>query len=645
MTIPAADAQLNANQQKAAQLPPGPVLIIAGPGSGKTRVLTHRIANLISMHNVPSRHILAMTFTNAAAAELKQRAIAMAPASQHDLTVGTFHSFCSRQLRRLGSEAGHRTDFMIADRADQLEFVKHALEYHKINPRDWKPSDVLSKISSLKTALNTPADLQQQIDAGQRQHDINDEIVPVYATYQRFLRNANVLDFDDMIVNTVRVLRQHEPSRRRLNNQYRHILIDEFQDTDPAQYELCRLLTNHQDDASICVVGDPDQSIYGWRNARIQNILDFQNDYPNVTTVTLDVNYRSTPQIVAAAKDIIGNNTQRIDHQLVATNGSGSKVAYAVTKDEHDQAETAVNQLRDDNNRQNASWDSAAILFRTNRQSRAIEEECVRQGVPYRLLGGTPFYQRAEIKHVLAYLRMLHNPADTVSFQRAVNLPPRRIGPHTIQAIMAEAMETGQTPVQVAVFGWRPSQETLGLKKGALAAIARFEEIHQTLTEFMENASVHALATKILESTGLDQHIKSMENGPERWENVTELLELCKEYGQATAVNGLTAMLDRITLVDQSEAKDEEEPTITLCTLHKAKGTEFPNVAIVGMYEGSIPHGNTDDPEEERRLCYVGVTRAADNLTLLRPSYAYGRQTEPSRYLDEISDIEEIDAV
>ena len=636
------DTSLDKAQRQAAQLPPGPVLIIAGPGSGKTRVLTHRIANLINRHGVPSRHILAMTFTNAAAAELKQRALAMTAGSQRDITVSTFHAFCNRLLRRLGSQAGHRTDFDIIDRADQVEFVKRTMEHLGFDPRKWSPADILGQISRYKTKLITPQELRQQANAEWDQATAG-VIAPVFETYQRLLANANVLDFDDLLVNTVRMLEEHEPTRRRVGNRFRHILVDEFQDTDPAQYELCRLMTSQHQEPSICVVGDPDQSIYGWRNARIDNIFDFQHDYPKVAVVTLDANYRSTPEVVQASSDVIINNTKRFPHPLIPTRPRGHDVAYVQAKDDRQQAAMAVTILSSIIKGQNHDWNSAAILFRANWQSRAIEDACMKQGVKYRLMGATPFYQRSEIKHVLAYLRLLNNPADAVSFQRIVNVPPRRIGAKTIDAIMVHAIETAQTPLQVTLGTRRLWGNNLGLGTGVLKALAQFEALHQELTQFMGSASVHDLTKHVLMTTGLDDHIKAMDEGPDRWENVQELLTICEDYGQATADDGIRALLDNITLDDQTEKdKDQDQPTLTLSTLHKAKGTEFPHVVITGLYDGSIPNGNSDDIEEERRLFYVGITRAMDHLLLTQPMRANKRQTEPSRFIDEIQRLHEI---
>ena len=585
-----------------------------------------------------------MTFTNAAAAELKTRAIAMTPPQQNDITVSTFHAFCARQLKRLGDQAGHRTDFTVADRDDQLIYVRDALDYHDINRKTWTPSEVVNAISRWKTSLVSHQELTHQVAQGWHDSEVRDVIAPVYASYQEFLSNANVLDYDDLIVNMVTLLRKHQPSLDRISSEYRHLLIDEFQDTDPAQYELCRLIAQHQDAPSICVVGDPDQSIYGWRNARIENILHFRNDYPDAVLVTLDTNYRSTPQIVRAALELVRNNQERIDHPMVATKPHGPKPAYVQTDDQQHQAETAVNLLEERLKEQGTRWDTAAILFRTNRQSVFIEEVCLLRGIPYRLLGGTPFYQRTEIRHVLAYLKLLHNPADTVSFQRAVNTPPRRIGPRTIAAIMARANASSQTPLQVTYATQGPDSDTLELRKEALRAIAKFLDIYEALSQRMKEDNVHDLTERLLSHTGLDKHIRGMENGNERWENVLELLNICREYGKAAEPNGLGAMLDRIMLADQSREHASDEPPLTLCTLHKAKGTEFRNVAITGVYQGSIPHGISEDIEEERRLCYVGVTRAEDNLYLLQPDFAYGKPTGISPFIREMKGIDSFKA-
>ena len=629
---------LNPGQQLAAEHPPGPLLIIAGPGSGKTRVLTHRVANLIRMHRVPSHQVLAVTFTNAAAGELKRRAIAMTPTGGRDITISTFHAFCNRQLRSIGPEYGHRSDFTIADHQDQRQLVKDVLTYHQVEPRQTTVRDMHSSISKLKSRLITPAQYTDLVNTDDDADFIADTVSRIYPTYERFLANANLLDFDDLLVHLVRLMQQHPAARQRLSNRYRHILVDEFQDTDPAQYELCRLLAGNH--LSISVVGDPDQSIYGWRNADISNILNFPQHYPGTTVITLDHNYRSTPQIVSAAHDVISNNTERIEHPLLPTRNTGAPVRYAQARDPREEAQLALELLEQAIREDAADWSAAAVLFRANRHSRPLEEACVFRSVPYRLMGGTPFYQRREIKDVLGYLRLLHNPADTVSFQRSINLPPRRIGSRTVETLMSHAMDTSQTPIQVIQSTQSALQQTLGLKAPPLRAIGVFLRLYERFTQLIKHATVRQLANSVLEDTGLDKHIQSLEEGADRWQNVLELLDLCEQFGAAAGPSGLTSLLDHVTLVDQTDTDQGGEPPLTLATLHKAKGTEFSNVVMIGMNEGGIPNAMSNDPQEERRLCYVGLTRAQDRLFLLRALNTFNGPAEPSRYLFEINDLE-----
>ena len=647
-------AGLDPEQRRAVEMPPGPLLIIAGPGSGKTRVITHRIAALIDMHNVPSEHILAVTFTNAAASELKQRVQNLMPRRQHDYTVMTFHSFGYHLLRNHGHEVGLDSSFSIIDPDDAPMLVRDAIKYHEYDPREVNHREILADISRAKLSLRSPADLQEAV--AYETADVDDQMLAeIYATYQRFLANANSIDLDDLIYRSVHALRDFPELARTVRSRYRHILIDEYQDTDHAQMTLATLLAQPRN--QITAVGDPDQAIYGWRGADINNILDFTKHFPEAVTITLDRNYRSTPQIVEAAHDVIVNNSEHIDHPLISQQPNGNLPIYHKAANTQHQAELAIVLLKDSLQQDELDWGNAAVLYRNNSQSREVEEQCIEEGIPYRMLSGTPFYQRAEIRNVVAYLRTIDNPADALCFQRIINIPPRDIGPRTMEPVIAASRDSHSTVAQIIAAPHELGQPPQGLTKRQRIAVSRFNQVYQDIFAKAADSTLHDLTEYVIHRTGLEEYTKKQENGQDRWDNIQELLENTRQFGMARP-HGLPRFLERVALMDPfndpehrqtpddqdaAPGPGEQDPTpaprLTLSTLHRAKGTEFHSIAIVGMTEGIIPSSRSENIQEERRLCYVGITRAKQHLFLVHPRSAWGRPGQPSRFIYEIENL------
>jgi DNA helicase-2/ATP-dependent DNA helicase PcrA len=631
---------LNPPQQEAVRHTEGPVLILAGAGSGKTRVITHRITNLIRNHDVAPESILAVTFTNKAAGEMRERVgrlLGSTLAPGRGPRLFTFHSFCVSLLRRDGSpladfRPNFTREFLIYDDDDQMAVLKGLFRQHEIDDKALPPRSVLAAISGAKNRHEGPGGM-----AANSRDPKARQLAALYEEYTEALIKANALDFDDLLLETVRLLRQHEPTRQSWNDRLRYLMIDEYQDTNRVQYDLVRLLSGGH--RNVCVVGDEDQSIYSWRGADIRNILDFEKDFPNAAVIRLEQNYRSTKNILEAASAVIANNRERKGKWLWTESVSGPRVTVYQAPDAEGEAlfvaDTIEKRLR-----ANRDW-RVAILYRTNAQSRAIEEALRRYKRPYKVVGGASFYQRAEIKDTLAYLKLVAAPTDTLSLLRVINTPARGIGRTTIDQIGQYAREHGVTL-------WRAIDELLeqhGLPGRAEVALRLFRHLIEELRSKAAATPVHALLDEILLRTGYRKMIEE-DRDPQaesRLENLSELLNAAADA--AARGDGIAEFLDHAALVADADAVDEASQ-VSLLTVHNAKGLEFPVVFLAGLEEGLFPHSRSLDSEaameEERRLCYVGMTRAEKELVvssaMSRRRYG-GGPSEPSiksRFISEI---------
>ncbi len=626
---------LNEAQKTAVAAPPGPVLVLAGPGSGKTRVLTYRIAYLIRELNVAPWHIMALTFTNKAAREMHHRIEQLLGGQPRGLMMGTFHSTCARILRReTDNLTYYQPDFVIFDTDDQLQVVKQALKDLNLDDKKYPPYKMLSGISSAKNELITP-------QAYAASNYIAAVTQRVYARYQEILRHNNAMDFDDLLMNLVLLFNERPDILQKYQERYQHLLVDEFQDTNTAQYALMQqLAASHQ---HIFVVGDSDQAIYKWRGADYRNINRFREAYPEAQLILLEQNYRSTQLILDAAKSVIRHNSNRVHKDLFTTRQGGAPIAVYEAYDEREEAEMVVNVIQGLLLEGYALSDTA-VMYRTNAQSRALEEAFMRAGLPYRLVGATQFYKRREVKDILAYLRLVHNPADSVSFNRVINVPARGIGAKTLEALAAWAQRQGR-PAAVMLMALAADAEMPHPFSGrALNALRQFGAMLRTWTSLRDQqASVGDLFDTIVLQTGyrdyLESSAKDNEEYIDRWANVMELRNTAAE----TAVS-LTDFLENAALVSETDNLEAGIPATTLLTLHAAKGLEFPVVFIVGLEDGILPHSRSlesrEDLDEERRLFYVGMTRAMDRLVLLhafrRTTWGQVNVTEPSCFLREI---------
>jgi len=627
-------ATLNPAQRQAVEAIEGPVLILAGPGSGKTRVITHRVAYLIKVCGINPYHIMAVTFTNKATHEMKERLEQLLGQEIEALTLGTFHSICARILHREGKATGLNPRFVIYDDEDQLNLIKQSLQEINLDPKQYAPRALQSAISAAKSRIITPKDYAQQI------HSYFEEIVQrVYQRYQQSLSQSEAVDFDDLLMKTVQLFQSHPEILSRYQSRYVHILVDEFQDTSIAQYMLIKQLAGKY--RNICVVGDPDQSIYSWRFADLRNILSFEKDYPEAKVVFLEQNYRSTKTILEVASDVISANVQRKPKNLWTENQVGSPVVIIESYSEEEEAQSVVNEIEKLVNQEQISLKDCAVMYRVNAQSRVLEETFMRYGMPYKLVGGTRFYQRREVKDIIAYLRVIHNPHDNISLSRIINIPRRGIGPRTLSQLQAPARfqdaslySTLHQVIEEKTFTSRITQTLAKFTTLIDELMAKSHELH--LSELLE---------EILEHTGYREYLLEKENGEERWENIMELKSVTKEHDELNSEEALATFLEKVSLVADIDELDEKADAVTLITLHQAKGLEFPVVFIVGMEEGILPHRKSfDDPgemEEERRLCYVGITRAGKRLYLLRSFrrslFGSGASNPVSRFLRDIS--------
>ncbi|MQF48858.1 AAA family ATPase [SAR202 cluster bacterium AC-647-N09_OGT_505m] len=632
---------LNQQQKEAVETVDGPLLILAGPGSGKTRVITHRIAYLVRECGVNPYHIAAVTFTNKAAREMRERLEQLMGRHAQDLTVATFHSFCAMILRREGHHIGLDRAFVIYDQEDQLTLIKRGMETEEVDPQRFSPRSILAAISGAKSQLINAETYQSG-----RPEYLNEIIHRVYKRYQDLLQRNNAVDFDDLLLNTYTLFRDNDSVLAEYQSRYMHLLIDEFQDTNIAQYTIARQISRKH--RNICVVGDPDQSIYSWRNADIRNIMSFQKDYPKARMVTLEENYRSTENILEAAHGVISANRHRIDKPLVTNNQRGKPVFIGEAYNPEEEAQQVLREIERLKREDGHSLGECAIMYRVNAQSRALEEGCLRYGIAYKLIGGLRFYQRKEVKDVISYLRVIHNPYDEVSLSRVINVPPRGIGQLTVNQL-TQAARAGSIPLYSAIqlLAEQRDEETNSPSRvgRTFQAVSRFLHLINGLMQDAQELDVAELIDAIMERTGYRNHLmEDGERGRERWENVQELRSTAQEFQYADPGEKLTEFLQGVALVSDVDTLKEATDSITLITLHQAKGLEFPVVFIVGLEEGLLPHIRSfDDPnqmEEERRLFYVGMTRAKNKLYITRAFRrgfrGNGSTNMPSRFLGDV---------
>jgi DNA helicase-2/ATP-dependent DNA helicase PcrA len=640
-------AGLNDAQREAVQWTHGPLLIVAGPGSGKTRVIAHRIAYLVRELAIPPRNILAVTFTNKAAREMRDRvAHLLGDDAARRMAVGTFHARCAHILRMDGGPVGVDPHFAIYDTDDQVTLVKRAMADVGVDSRSYNPRAVLAAISRAKNEMRTPQEYARAAA------DYHQEVVArVWTRYQDLLEEARALDFDDLLLRTVLLLQREEAVRRAYQARYRYVLVDEFQDTNVPQYALTRWLT-HPDcggSGNVCVVGDVDQSIYSWRSADYRNMLTFERDFPGARVVRLEQNYRSTQTILQCASAVIAHNRNRHEKRLWTANGPGAPVVVFEAEDAEAEARFIRDEILTGIRRGALRPGDVAVMYRTNAQSRPIEEAMVMGSVPYRVVGGVRFWERQEVKDILAYLRLARNPWDNVSLLRVINVPKRGIGKGTVDRLAGWAAELG-LPVYEAL-----RLLARGEAAGAPAALLgrprtelmRFLTLIDDLRGLSGRLPLPDFVAAVVDRVGYRAYLRdSFENGDERRDNVEQLIAAAQQYDALEPGTALTEFLDNAALVSDQDEVDERADAVTLITLHAAKGLEFPVVFIAGLEEGLLPHIRSyDDPEqmeEERRLCYVGITRAMHQLYLtyarFRAGYGGGMHNPPSRFLGEIPD-------
>lgn len=635
---------MNPRQKEAVLHTDGPLLLMAGAGSGKTRVLTHRIAYLIEEKEVNPWNILAITFTNKAAKEMKERVNAILASGGEDVWVSTFHSMCVRILRRDVDFIGYNRNFTIIDSSEQLTLMKRILKELNIDPKKYDPRSILGTISQAKNSLQTPQDFAKM------QGSYYEEIAAkCYAAYQKELQYNQCMDFDDLIMNTIRLFEEHPDSLTYYQNKFHYIHVDEYQDTNHAQYMLVNLLAGRF--RNLCVVGDADQSIYGWRGADMQNILDFEKDYPDAAVILLEQNYRSTKNILSAANQVIENNSNRKPKNLWTENKEGNKITYYRADNERDETRFIVDRMQEEIRSNHRNYGDFAILYRTNAQSRVMEETLLKANIPYKMVGGHKFYDRKEIKDILAYLNVLANPQDSISFERIVNSPKRGIGPGSIEKLRSFAslhewplLEAAQN-VDLANIGGKAGQQ-----------LGAFGEMIQEVTQMIPYLTVTELTKEVLDRSGYleDLKIQNTLEAQARIENLEEFLTVTQEFDKQFEQQNeedadapeekLTVFLNDLALVSDIDNLEEDASQVTLMTLHAAKGLEFPVVFLIGLEEGVFPLSRAlmeeSELEEERRLAYVGITRAEEALYLTnafsRTLYGRTQYNRPSRFVEEI---------
>lgn len=634
---------LNKEQYKAATSIEGPVLVLAGAGSGKTRVLTYRIAHMIEDLGIPQYNILAITFTNKAAGEMKDRIKKLVSNSIDSMWVSTFHSCCVRILRREIDKLGYSKNFAIYDSSDQKNLVKQCMKELNINDKDINEKEIISKIGKQKDNLITAEEYKKRNEKDFRKNKIAD----VYLLYQKKLKNSNALDFDDLIFKTVELFKKNPDILEFYQNKFKYIMVDEYQDTNKTQYQLVKMLASAH--RNIFVVGDDDQCIYQWRGADIKNILDFEGDYPEAKVIKLEENYRSKANILNAANTVIKHNSQRKNKVLRTQNSDGEKIKIYRAYSDIDEGIFTANEIKRLIEKENRSFKDFAILYRTNAQSRMFEDVFMKRDIPYRIIGGLKFYDRKEIKDITAYLKFINNLQDDISLKRIINVPKRAIGAATISKIQEFANYMDECMYSVLL----DAENIPGLSKRTISSINKFTSLINGFTRTKDKVSVSNLIQEILESTGYMKELKDSNEIEDisRIENIKELVSAAVEFENTSEDKSLSAFLEKITLVSDVDNYDEDTDTTVMMTLHSAKGLEFPVVFMVGMENGIFPGAqsleNFSEMEESRRLCYVGITRAKEQLYMTSASNrkVFGRTVaySESDFINEISpDLKEL---
>ncbi|WP_297991484.1 DNA helicase PcrA [Anoxybacillus sp.] len=630
---------LNEKQKEAVKTTEGPLLIMAGAGSGKTRVLTHRIAYLMAEKDVAPWNILAITFTNKAAREMKERVERIVGKQAEDIWISTFHSMCVRILRRDIDRIGIHANFSILDTTDQLSVLKHILKDRNIDPKKYDPRALLGTISSAKNELITP-----ETYADQAATLYEKLVADVYKEYQKRLLRNHALDFDDLIMTTIQLFQRVPEVLEYYQRKFQYIHVDEYQDTNRSQYLLVKMLAKRFQ--NLCVVGDSDQSIYRWRGADISNILSFEKDYPNAKVILLEQNYRSTKRILQAANAVIEHNTQRKPKKLWTENSEGHALVYYEAMTEVDEAQFVVGKIKEYVDAGKRTYKDFAVLYRTNAQSRVLEEMLLKANIPYKIVGGLKFYDRKEIKDILAYLRLIANPNDDISLMRIINVPKRGIGASTMDKIASYASSHS-----TSMFDALKHIEEIGISARIAAPLVQFREQIDHWSQMQHYLSVTELVEDVLDRSGYRDMLREEKTleAHSRLENIDEFLSVTKHFEQVNEDKSLVAFLTDLALVadiDQldNDSEGQTSDAVVLMTLHSAKGLEFPVVFLVGLEEGIFPHNRSlndeDEMEEERRLAYVGITRAEEQLFLtrahMRTLFGQTHVNAPSRFIDEI---------
>ncbi|MEA2097977.1 MAG: 3'-5' exonuclease [Patescibacteria group bacterium] len=647
---------LNEKQKDAVLTTEGPVLVIAGPGSGKTRVLTHRIVHIIASQKSKPGDILAVTFTNKAAQEMKNRATALlnkicigkkfgelkqmnafGPAtlsfSSVEPTICTFHSLCVKILRKEAEAIGYKKDFIIFDGDDQKVLVKKIMKELEMNDEQSNPRAILAEISNAKNELKTPQRYENMVDGF-----FQENVSKIYSLYQKRLKESNAFDFDDLIMQTAILFLDHPKVLEKYQEKFKYIMADEYQDTNYAQYRLINLLGKKH--KNIFVVGDDWQSIYKWRGADIKNILEFEKNYPGAKTILLEQNYRSTQEILDVSYGVISKNINKKEKKLFSNKGNGEKVVVYEAADEKGEAEFIISEIARLNTKSNVKLKDIAILYRTNAQSRSIEEAFLRYNVPYRIVGGIKFYMRKEIKDIIAYFRFIQNPDDFLSFERIVNIPKRGIGKTTFEKIISVA-KTERINVIEAITDY----EHKNITKKRMENLMEFVSIIKKCKRKISEVKVSQFLDFLLKSVDYRGYIlDGTDEGNNRWENVQELFTAIEKYDKFSTKEALSLFLEEVALATDLDNVDDKQEAVTLMTLHSAKGLEYDAVFIIGLEEGLLPHSmsleNPAEMEEERRLCYVGITRAKNKVHLIftRVRRIFGRTqvNYPSRFISDM---------
>ncbi len=626
---------LNPKQREAVETIGGPILVFAGAGSGKTRVLTHKIAYLIEEIGLAPENILAVTFTNKAAGEMKERVQQLLSVDASKMSVGTFHSISARLLRRDIPLLGYTRDFGIYDQTDSKALVKQVIKELNLDPKQFDAKSYQSKISGIKNQMISPSQFKEFAEGF-----LDEKFSEIYLKYQTLLKTNNALDFDDLLLKPIELFKEYPEKLQQYQNQYKYVLVDEYQDTNKPQFELVYSISKEHRD--VCVVGDDDQSIYGWRGADIKNILEFEKHFGGSTVIKLEQNYRSTQTILDAAWAVVSNNTTRAEKKLWTENSTGAPIKLLDCFDERDEAKQVLKVIQNEYPHQKNSFNDIVILYRTNAQSRVIEDEFRRQGVPYQIIGGVKFYERKEIKDVLAYLKLLVNPNDSISFERVINFPARGLGNTTIQKIRDIAQEK-----QISMFESLDYIENLNIGPKQKSSLSSFRGMMKRIQEMMTVRNAYEICTEVIDAIELHGFYENLgtPEADERWNNIEELVNSITEFVENKENSNLRDFLEEVSLLTDIDRWNEGDSAVSMMTIHSSKGLEFPIVFSCGLEDGLFPLGGSQiedrEMDEERRLFYVAVTRAEKKVIL---SYANNRRrfggpptpTLVSRFINEI---------